>query len=154
MYKILKKDRIGRCVAVCLWACLLFTPAHAVSAQPEAKEAKSAIEKCVTSGFHAAYAKLPNSIQKMLKTSVVLAIAVNGYKATKETYYRNVRGQQAHPAMVLARAVIGFAGCFAAGLFFGKIFFLVFSDIDTHTDSINFSALSPAVISSSRCLRT
>ncbi len=129
MYLILKKNRICLYTAACLVFFLFFYPAQAVTAQPEAKEAKSSIEKTLTNAVHGVYARLPADVQKMLKSSVVLSIAVNGYKATKETYYRNVRGQQAHPSMVTARAVIGFAGCFAAALFLGKIFFLVFSAI-------------------------
>jgi len=129
MFPVLKKNRIRRYIVLFLWVCILIFPAQALPAQPEAKEAKSSIEKTLTNAMHDIYAKLPGGVQKMLKSSVVLSIAANGYKATKETYYRNVRGQQAHPSMVTARAVIGFAGCFAAALFLGKIFFLVFSAI-------------------------
>ncbi|MDQ5988375.1 MAG: hypothetical protein CSYNP_04135 [Syntrophus sp. SKADARSKE-3] len=123
------KDPIFKCVVIGLFIGLLFVPVPSSPAQQAAIEAGTTAAKPPMAEVNEAYAKFPYNMQKMLKTSVVASIAVNGYKATKETYNRTMRGKQSHPSRVLARAVIGFAGCFAAGLFLGKIFYLAFSII-------------------------
>jgi hypothetical protein len=120
------KDRLIRCFVIGLFILLPFASVKSLPAQQAASESIAKAAESSVAEVNEAYAKFPSCIQKMIKTSVVVSIAVNGYKVTKETYNRT-RGKQSHPSRVLARAVIGFAGCFAAGLFMGKIFYLVFS---------------------------
>jgi len=128
---LILKNRIFKYVAINLFICFLFGPVQSLPAQgkpndPMESKPGITLEKSPTMKGNEISTEFSYYKQKILKSSVAVSMIVNGYSAAKEIYNQRMRGQF-HAARMLARAVIGFGGCVAAALFFGKVFWQLFS---------------------------